>query len=236
MTDKRTKKAPKKAVPKATSMDGAKTNTLHVTAIGKTRERAMAELALNTAVLNASTAQRFASGTFGTIDLTESLAVMGEKAARVKAGDLTEVEVTLMAQTVALDSIFTELARRAALNMGEYMNATDTYLRLALKAQSQCRATLETLAEIKNPRAVAFVKQANIAHGPQQVNNGVQPAKPHAHGNNSIQSNELSEASHELLPDTRASALAGRVNPPLETVGAIDGATDTSRQGQERGE
>lgn len=50
--------------------------------------------------------------------------------------------------------------------MGEYLNATDTYLRLALKAQAQCRATLQTLAEIKNPRPVAFVKQANIAHGP----------------------------------------------------------------------
>jgi len=30
-------------------------------------------------------------------------------------------------------------------------------------AQSQCRTTLEALAEIKNPRAVAFLKQANIA-------------------------------------------------------------------------
>jgi hypothetical protein len=37
---------------------------------------------------------------------------------------------------------------------------------LALKAQSQCRATLETLAAIKNPQPVAFVRQANIAHGP----------------------------------------------------------------------
>jgi hypothetical protein len=36
-----------------------------------------------------------------------------------------------------------------------------TYLRLGLKAQSQCRATLETLAAIKNPRPVAFVQQAN---------------------------------------------------------------------------
>ena len=45
------------------------------------------------------------------------------------------------------------------------------YLRLALKAQSQCRATLATLAAVKNPQPVAFVRQANIAHGPQQVNN-----------------------------------------------------------------
>ena len=56
------------------------------------------------------------------------------------------------------------------------MNAAETYLRLALRAQAQCRATLETLAVIKNPQPVAFVRQANIANGPQQVNNA--PAQP----------------------------------------------------------
>jgi hypothetical protein len=43
----------------------------------------------------------------------------------------------------------------------------EAYLRLGLKAQSQSRATLETLSRIKNPQPVAFVRQANIAHGPQ---------------------------------------------------------------------
>jgi hypothetical protein len=71
---------------------------------------------------------------------------------------------------MAVDAIFASLARRAQMNMGEYMNAVDRYMRLALKAQGQCRATLETLAAIKNP-PVVFAKQANIAQGPQQVNN-----------------------------------------------------------------
>jgi len=48
--------------------------------------------------------------------------------------------------------------------MGEYVDAADTDMRLALRAQSQCRATLETLAAIKNP-PVVFANQANIAHG-----------------------------------------------------------------------
>ena len=46
------------------------------------------------------------------------------------------------------------------------------YLRVALKAQAQCRATLETLAEMKQPPTL-LARQANIAHGPQQVNNRV---------------------------------------------------------------
>jgi hypothetical protein len=38
------------------------------------------------------------------------------------------------------------------------MEKFDPFLRLALKAQSQCRATWEAIAEVKNPRAVAFVR------------------------------------------------------------------------------
>src|SRR3546814_4081215 len=63
------------------------------------------------------------------------------------------------------------MTRRAAMNIETHLPATEQYMRLALKAQSQARTTIETLAEVKNPKAVAFVKQANIANN-QQVNNG----------------------------------------------------------------
>ena len=66
-----------------------------------------------------------------------------------------------------------KLARRAT-TMQE-LKHWEAYLRMALKAQNQCRMTLETLATIKNPPAV-FARQANIAHGPQQVNNAMVPA------------------------------------------------------------
>jgi hypothetical protein len=94
------------------------------------------------------------------------------------------------AQAVALDAIFNEMARRAALNMGEYINATEVYLRLGPKAQAQCRATLQTLFEMKNPQPIAFVKQANIANGPQQVNNGGRAADPSSRAENSCQTIE----------------------------------------------
>src|SRR3546814_10396254 len=57
------------------------------------------------------------------------------------------------------------------MNIETHLPATEQYMRLALKAQSQARTTIETLAEVKNPKAVAFMKQANIANN-QQVNNG----------------------------------------------------------------
>ena len=116
--------------------------------------------------------------------------------------------------------------RRAALNLGEYPKAAETYLRLALKAQSQCRTTLESLAEIRNPRPVAFVKQANIAHGHQQVNNGdaayqaeYDPARAEVENG---QSKLLEENANVTRLDTRASGKTGSGDTPLEALGAVN--------------
>jgi hypothetical protein len=188
---------------------------------GKPHERMLAELGLSAILLNTTTARSFAKATFGELDLTESVGVMREKASAVRSGNFAGLEETLAAQAVALDAIFNEMARRAALNMGEHLNATEIYLRLGLKAQGQCRATLQTLFEMKNPQPVAFVKQANIANGPQQVNNGVATEPlPHA-GISANQSNELLELSHEQRLDTGTAGAAGGTHPRLETVGAV---------------
>jgi hypothetical protein len=113
----------------------------------------------------------------GDVDLVELVEGLRARVKIVQDGDMRPVEAMLFSQAVTLETVFTSLAQRAALNAGEYIGATDTYMRLALRAQAQCRATLEALAEIKNPRPVAFVKQANISGGHQQVNNGVQPTQ-----------------------------------------------------------
>ena len=111
----------------------------------------------------------------GTVDLADLLDDLRERMKRVQSGDMQPVEAMLYGQAMTLETIFTSLARRATSQ--EYLKQFQTYLGLALKAQAQCRATLEALAEIKNPRPVAFVKQANISGGHQQVNNGMQPAQ-----------------------------------------------------------
>jgi hypothetical protein len=89
---------------------------------------------------------------------------------QVKAGDLSHLEEMLVSQAIALQSIFTNLAIRASAQTKA--ERADSLLLLALKAQSHSRATLSTLADLKFPRQTTFVKQANVSHGPQQVNNG----------------------------------------------------------------
>ncbi|MFM0644529.1 hypothetical protein PQR14_09365 [Paraburkholderia bryophila] len=169
-------------------------NALHLSQrAGESVEQTEARIAANSVVRGAMTGRQYAKPMFGDgLDLTAYTEELASRAEAVKAGDLSGVETMLMTQANTLDMIFNQLARKSA--HCEYLNQMEAHLRLALKAQSQCRSTLEALAEIKNPRSVAFVKQANIANGPQQVNNGVQ-----AGGENRSRMENTANLSNELL-------------------------------------
>lgn len=156
----------------------------------------------------------------GEVDLSELAKDLQTKVDLVKDGDMKPVEAMLYGQAMALQTIFTNLARRSAMNAGEYIDAADKYMRLALKAQAQCRATLETLSVVKNP--MPYIKQANIANGPQQVNNGksTQYAQAHAPaGNSQPLQNKLLEHQHGDTLEFGAQGAAGRANPHMATVG-----------------
>lgn len=161
----------------------------------------------------------------GTVDLVGLVSNLHERIKKVQGGDMQPIEAMLFGQAMTLETMFTSLARRAAANDG--LKQFQVNLTLALKAQAQCRATLEALAEIRNPRPVAFVKQANISGGHQQINNGVNaenrtvPAGAHPHAREiSGQQNELLEAPHGNELDTRTAGTAGGANPHLEAVAA----------------
>lgn len=191
-------------------------NDLEVTAqSGDDEAMTKARNIMAPSVRGAVTTQAF-SGVYGETDLTSLIKVLAQQNGKVKDGNLSRAESLLMTQAHTLDAIFNELARRAAGNMGEYMNAMDRYLRLALKAQSQCRATLETLATIKNP-PVIYAKQANIANGPQQVNNGTSPA--HVGGESSIEPNKLLEQQHGQRLDTGTKGATIGADKAMATLG-----------------
>ena len=56
----------------------------------------------------------------------------------------------LATQAHILDAIFNNLAQSAI--RAEFMDNLDRYLKLALRAQSQCRATWEALRQSRIPR------------------------------------------------------------------------------------
>lgn len=196
---------------------------------GDDKKAVLAKTALRPSVRAAITAQAY-SKQFGELALGALVDELSAQSVAASNGDLRRAEAMLVAQAHTLEAIFHELVRRAGLNMGEYLNAAETYMRLALKAQSQCRATLETLAAIKNPAPVTFVRQANVAHGPQQVNNAP-PAEPSRARESENQPDELLEQQHGERLDGGAARTAIGADTSLDTVEAVQRAENASRQG-----
>jgi len=140
--------------------------------------------------------------------------VLSSQIDKVYDGDMRRPEAMLLAQAHTLDELFNTLARRA--HERETVSSCETHLRLALKAQSQCRSTLEALAAIKNP-PVIFAKQANISNGHQQINNGAPTPATHTEEIKN-QPNELLEHTDGERLDTRATGKTIGVNSELEAV------------------
>ena len=139
--------------------------------------------------------------------------------AKAQSGDLAIAARVLAAQVTTLDSMFTELARRAACNMGEYINAAERYGRLALKTQSNCRATIEALAKLHQPREQT-VRHVHVNEGGQAV--VVEHFHNHTGGKENGKTNRQSDAT----------AAAG-ASPSLPSPDPLrDGVPIPSRKGQ----
>ncbi|MES2939203.1 MAG: hypothetical protein V4864_16070 [Pseudomonadota bacterium] len=215
----------------------------------KTEHQQLAEISLSPIALGATAALPWAQKMMGVIGLNEGMAVIQERAAAAAAGDLDAAKAMLMAQAVTLDTVFNQMTRLAAscLHIKEdgtwtvKKEAMDDITRIAFKAQSQCRTTLQTLGELVNPRSVAFIKQANMANGPQQVNNGqsavsacdsqnLTSTRAPAHapaGNYSASSNKLLEANPSERMDFGAQGASSAANQILEAVGTVNRSKNT---------
>ena len=195
-------------------------NTLNVTApTDGDVEREVAQAVLRPSVQGATTISRW-KPINGDVDIGKLMVELQEQATLATSGNLARCEAMLVIQAHTLDAIFNNLARRASAT--EYLPQFEAYLRLGLKAQTQCRATLETLAAIKNPVPMTFVRQANVAHGPQQVNNGVAPTDTSRAGISENRPNELLKEQHGERLDVGAAGKAVGGNTAMATVGPID--------------
>lgn len=180
------------------------------------------ELVMSAPVMAAAAMQPW-SKSFGDVDLGELAKGVREKVDDLAGGEMRSIEAMLYGQAKTLDMIFVNLARRAANQ--EYLTQFQAHLTLALKAQAASRATLQALAEVKNPRTPTFVRQTNVANGPQQINNGMSPGTAHARTEEPATSpNGLLEApQHGNVLEPGAQGAAGRADPVLAPVGEVHG-------------
>jgi hypothetical protein len=188
------------------------------------RERAFSNKTLLPAESSATTIRKvLEKGSCYLPDLKPS-ALVAELAAQcedVSNGNMRRPEALLMTQAQSLDLIFNDLVQRFYDKVGN-LELGERLLRLALKAQSQSRATIENLSLVKNPLSATFVRQANMTTGPQQVNNN---AVSRAREIKSVQSELLEQSDGERLEPT-TSGRASRQDPEMAPVGKIDRAKD----------
>ena len=215
MSDKRSRKAPAaKAVARPAQGAGEMTTSAKAAAVMRPSVNAALVVAEHT------------KGMFGELDFQELVQTLSDGIKALASGDVSRVEAMLFAQAHALQALFMALALRARNQ--EHLKPMEAFLRMALKAQSQCRMTLETLAMTKNPPIVLASRQTNIAHGPQQVNNSPLPA-PLGPRKRAKRRNELMEASDGERLDAAAATMAIEANSELATVGEVDRAAHRRR-------
>jgi hypothetical protein len=159
--------------------------------------------------------------------ITDLLEALKGKVKDVQRRDMSGMEGMLVSQAHALDALFQSLAGKAMRQAG--LRQLEGIMKIALRTQSQCRATIETLSNVKNPRqAVLLARQANIAEV-QQVNNGPAPVITPA-GKDEITPNKVLE-----VPCGKKRLVAGtpaadeQDDTHLEAVGEIHRAAHAGR-------
>ena len=124
-------------------------NALHLVARkGVSREYLKAETIFHPLPRHAAMGKMFAEEIFdrpSETTVNDGVAVLRAACDSTRAGDLGQQRDMLTAQAFTLDGMFTEMARRVSINFGHNVEVVDRFMRLALKAQAQSRATIETL-------------------------------------------------------------------------------------------
>ncbi len=160
---------------------------------------------------------------YGNVELSGLVNALTEQTRASGDGDLKRAGAMLTAQTHVLDALFNHLTR-IAMN-AEHLDTADRYLKLALRAQSQCRATWEAISAIQNPPMAGYVAQANIARN-QQIN--YETTRAGARENQNPPNKQLEKTDGERLEFGKegTSVIA---DPAVETVEEVNRSKEPGR-------
>jgi len=169
----------------------------------ETEEQSLARTMISPALQSAATINEYVNSPVD-LDLQAIIACLDKQVGQVKSGNFDSIEQMMLVQAYTLDVIANNLFRRSKNQ--EYLNQLEVHLKLGLRAQSQSRANLEALVNMKTPKT--RLNQTNIAHN-QQINNSLR---------NENWPNELLEKTdgERLVGETPQEAV--RVDPELATV------------------
>ena len=177
------------------------------------------KVSLSPATMSAILADSFTSAILPKPEIVDVANALRDKITTIQDGDMKPIEAMLIGQAQALQTMFVSLGRQAAskTSLPQYT----AFMNLALKAQAQSRATIQALTELKYPKQATFVKQANIANGNQQVNNGSLPTNTHAHPHAKAiehKPNELLSEMNNATMDSCGTTTTSSANKAMATV------------------
>lgn len=167
-------------------------------------------------------------------DLVDFAKDLMQRGKRLGAGELDLAGHLLASQAITLDAIFTECARRSGLNMSDYPQASERYMRLALKAQANSRATLEALAKLHQPREQT-VRHVHVNEGGNAV--VAENFHHHAGGHRNAETAEQPHATGTGAPGSGPAMLghdAQRDGVPIPGDQRCETMPDARRQGKRR--
>ncbi|MDJ0634672.1 MAG: hypothetical protein QNJ34_15900 [Xenococcaceae cyanobacterium MO_188.B29] len=139
---------------------------------------------------------------------------------KVKSGNLEDLEAILVNQVYVLNGLFNQLViqGKASLTKPAVLkslpNHPKTMLNVAMKAQTQCRATIQTISDLKNPKKTTFIKN--------QLNNVKMELEERIE-----QLEDIENGSKKL--DYRTEATAISINSEMEALEVIDRSKDPRR-------
>jgi hypothetical protein len=137
---------------------------------------------------------------------------------KVKSGNLEDLEAILVNQVYVLNGLFNQLVIQGKASLTEpavmrsLPNHPKTMLNVALKAQTQCRATVQTINELKNPKKTTFIKN--------QLNNVKMELEERIE-----QLEDIEHGSKKLDGGTKATAIS--IDSEVEAVEVIDRSKNT---------
>jgi len=175
-----------------------------------------AKVSLSASYMAAIISDSFTKTILPKAELADVVLELNKNINTIQEGDMQPIEAMLISQAHALQVMFVTLGRMAAekTQLAQYT----AFMNMALKAQSQSRSTIQALTELKYPKQATFVKQANISHGHQQVNNATNTHAPaHAKENQNPQ-NKLLEAQQNEWLDNGKAATPSATDQAMATV------------------
>ena len=182
----------------------------------KAESERYAKISLSASFMSAAISDSFTNALLPDAKLADVASALGDKVTTIQNGDMQPIEAMLIGQAQALQTMFVSLGRQAAskTSLPQYT----AFMNLALKAQSQSRATIQALIELKYPKQATFVKQANIANGHQQINNATSTHAP-AHAKEiEHQPNELLNEMNNAKLDSSGTATTSAIDKAMATV------------------